>query len=344
MIIKVGGSIGIGPTIFLLLVDSILGSLLLRSQGRSAWVALNRAIAESRLPAKEVLDGVLIIFGGALLLTPGFLTDIVGLFLLIPPTRAIVRGFMRRFVVGRFSARPTGRDVGLRPGPGRPGRMAAAPGGPNRDRGRPRGRSPSAAGGAPGGSDVRRVRLARARARPAPGRHRGHRPRGRRRGRAAARPDPREDERKANATTRDEAPSPDELRFVLGFSDESSPDRRAGVVARRARRRAAGAGRRARASPSASVTADGDVRPGRGRIGGRQASIEAGAATQSIHSAGDPAQAGSPTRPRHARRSSLAEGEPCLLRGTPDHAGTATRRRAPSLLRHLQRPASGDGA
>ena len=69
-------------------------------------MALNRAIAESRVPAKEVLDGVLIIFGGALLLTPGFLTDIVGLLLLIPPTRAIVRGFMRRFVVGRFSAGP----------------------------------------------------------------------------------------------------------------------------------------------------------------------------------------------------------------------------------------------
>ena len=106
VIIQIGGSIGIVPTLLLLLLDSILGSLLLRSQGRSAWVALNRAIAESRVPAKEVLDGVLIIFGGALLLTPGFLTDIVGLLLLIPPTRAIVRGFMRRFVVGRFSAGP----------------------------------------------------------------------------------------------------------------------------------------------------------------------------------------------------------------------------------------------
>lgn len=106
MIIQIGGSIGIVPTLLLLLVDSILGSLLLRSQGRSAWVALNRAIAESRVPAKEVMDGVLIIFGGALLLTPGFLTDIVGLLLLIPPTRAIVRGFMRRFVVGRFTAGP----------------------------------------------------------------------------------------------------------------------------------------------------------------------------------------------------------------------------------------------
>jgi UPF0716 protein FxsA len=106
VIIQVGGSIGIVPTLLLLIADSILGSLLLRAQGRSAWVALNRALAESRIPAKEVLDGVLIIFGGALLLTPGFLTDIAGLLLLIPPTRAIVRSFMRRFVVGRFAMGP----------------------------------------------------------------------------------------------------------------------------------------------------------------------------------------------------------------------------------------------
>ena len=126
VIIQIGGSIGIVPTLFLLLVDSILGALLLRSQGRSAWVALNRALAESRVPAKEVLDGVLIIFGGALLLTPGFLTDIVGLLLLIPPTRATVRGFLRRFVVGRFTAGPRatmwtyGRVQGEGPGPESP--------------------------------------------------------------------------------------------------------------------------------------------------------------------------------------------------------------------------------
>lgn len=106
VIIKIGGSIGIGPTMVLLIFDSVVGALLLRSQGRSAWVAFNRALTESRIPGREVLDGVLIIFGGALLLTPGFVTDIVGLLLLIPPTRAIVRGFMRRFVVGRFTVGP----------------------------------------------------------------------------------------------------------------------------------------------------------------------------------------------------------------------------------------------
>jgi UPF0716 protein FxsA len=95
VIIQVGQAIGVGPTIALLLIDSLLGAWLLRHQGRAAWVAFNRAMAESRIPAKEVLDGVLIIFGGALLLTPGFLTDILGLALLIPPTRAIVRSFLK---------------------------------------------------------------------------------------------------------------------------------------------------------------------------------------------------------------------------------------------------------
>jgi UPF0716 protein FxsA len=106
VIIKIGGAIGIVPTLLLLIADSIVGTILLRSQGRAAWVRFNRALAESRIPAREVTDGVLIILGGALLLTPGFLTDIVGLILLIPPTRAIVRAFARRFVVARLTIAP----------------------------------------------------------------------------------------------------------------------------------------------------------------------------------------------------------------------------------------------
>lgn len=112
VIIKIGGSIGIVPTLLLLIVDSIVGTILLRSQGRGAWISLNRALAENRVPAKEIMDGVLIIFGGALLLTPGFLTDIVGVFLLIPPTRALVRGFARRFVIGRFAMGATAAGWG----------------------------------------------------------------------------------------------------------------------------------------------------------------------------------------------------------------------------------------
>ena len=103
VIIKVGGVIGVLPTLALLLADAVLGSMLLRHQGRAAWIRFNRALAEGRLPHKEVFDGVLVIIGGTLLLTPGFLTDILGLILLIPPTRALVRGMSARWVRRRMA-------------------------------------------------------------------------------------------------------------------------------------------------------------------------------------------------------------------------------------------------
>src|SRR4051794_41408468 len=103
VIIQIGSLIGVWPTIALLLADAVLGSLLLRHQGRGAWRRFNAALAERRFPGREVADGVLIVIGGTLLLTPGFLTDIAGLFLLIPPTRAISRRLLRRLTVGRFT-------------------------------------------------------------------------------------------------------------------------------------------------------------------------------------------------------------------------------------------------
>jgi UPF0716 protein FxsA len=102
LIIEIGGLIGVIPTIVLLLADALLGSLLLRHQGRGAWRRFNQAISERRFPAREVADGLMIAVGGTLLLTPGFITDIFGLLLLIPPTRAIARRLLRGLVVRRF--------------------------------------------------------------------------------------------------------------------------------------------------------------------------------------------------------------------------------------------------
>jgi len=102
VIIQVGEAIGIWPTLALLLADALLGSFLLKHQGRGAWRRFNEALAQRRFPGQEVVDGLLIVVGGTLLLAPGFLTDIAGLVLLIPPTRAIVRGLLRRFTIGRF--------------------------------------------------------------------------------------------------------------------------------------------------------------------------------------------------------------------------------------------------
>jgi UPF0716 protein FxsA len=135
VIIKVGGVIGVLPTLALLLADAVLGSMLLRHQGRAAWIRFNRALAEGRLPHKEVFDGVLVIIGGTLLLTPGFLTDILGLILLIPPTRALVRGMSARWVRRRMAMGGgatiftfgTGPRPRPRPAPGGPGRPPRRP-------------------------------------------------------------------------------------------------------------------------------------------------------------------------------------------------------------------------
>jgi UPF0716 protein FxsA len=127
VILQVGQAIGVLPTIGILVLDSILGSALLRSQGRGAWRRFNDALAAGRPPAREVLDGALIIFGGAFLITPGFITDVVGLLLLLPPTRAVVRRmlvtqFSRRFLIGLAGTRAARRAAR---GGGRPD--AAAP-------------------------------------------------------------------------------------------------------------------------------------------------------------------------------------------------------------------------
>jgi UPF0716 protein FxsA len=91
VIVQVGQAIGILPTLLLLLIDGVLGAALARSQGRAAWRRFNEALAAGRVPGKEVYDGAAIIFGGALLLSPGFITDFLGAFLLLPPTRALLR-------------------------------------------------------------------------------------------------------------------------------------------------------------------------------------------------------------------------------------------------------------
>jgi UPF0716 protein FxsA len=103
VIIQVGQAIGVWPTVLLLFLDAVLGAVLLRSQGRAAWRRFNLALSERRVPHREVFDGVLVIFGGALLLTPGFVTDVFGLLLLIPPSRDAIRAVASRLLVGRVA-------------------------------------------------------------------------------------------------------------------------------------------------------------------------------------------------------------------------------------------------
>ena len=120
---KVPQLIGAGWTIALLAASSLVGIWLLKQQGRAAWQRFGAALSEGRPPHREVLDGVLVIFGGACLILPGFVTDAFGLFLLLPPTRPIARrivqrrltrgalGAAARTAAGRRRTRPTDFDV-----------------------------------------------------------------------------------------------------------------------------------------------------------------------------------------------------------------------------------------
>lgn len=96
VIIQVGEQIGVLPTIGLLIAVSIAGTWLLKQQGVATWRRLQTSLGEGRMPTEEVTDAALILFGGALLLTPGFLSDALGLVLLVPFTRAGVRNVARR--------------------------------------------------------------------------------------------------------------------------------------------------------------------------------------------------------------------------------------------------------
>lgn len=110
VLIQVGQAIGALPTVLLLLADAFLGTWLFRREGRKAWAALTTAAQEHRVPSREVADGALVVLGGAFLITPGFLTDVVGVLCLLPPTRALLRRLLTRVVAVRFLglARPGG--------------------------------------------------------------------------------------------------------------------------------------------------------------------------------------------------------------------------------------------
>jgi UPF0716 protein FxsA len=101
LLVQVGQVIGALPTIALLVVMSVLGAWLLRREGAKTWQAFRGALGSGRVPAREVADGALVIFGGALLLTPGFATDVIGMLCVLPPTRAV----LRKGLTGLFARR-----------------------------------------------------------------------------------------------------------------------------------------------------------------------------------------------------------------------------------------------
>ena len=102
LLIQIGQAIGAWWTVLLLIADGFLGSFLVKREGGRAWQALQDALRESRMPARELADGALILIGGTLLLTPGFLSDIVGLFCILPATRPLARRALTRVITRRL--------------------------------------------------------------------------------------------------------------------------------------------------------------------------------------------------------------------------------------------------
>jgi len=87
LLIQVGSIIGAFPTIFLVVFSAVLGAWLLRQQGFATWHRFQESLAQGVIPAYEMVEGPIILVGGPLLLTPGFITDIIGFACLIPQLR-----------------------------------------------------------------------------------------------------------------------------------------------------------------------------------------------------------------------------------------------------------------
>jgi UPF0716 protein FxsA len=115
LFVLVGGQIGVLPTIGLVILTAAAGSILLRWQGMNALARIQKEIAANRVPGKELVQGVMILLAGLLLMTPGFLTDVLGLLLFIPP----VRDAVWRFLSSRVNVQTFGTGF-VRHGAGRP--------------------------------------------------------------------------------------------------------------------------------------------------------------------------------------------------------------------------------
>jgi UPF0716 protein FxsA len=121
-ILQVGRLVGPWWTIALLVLDSLVGAWLVKREGGRAWRALREALQGGRMPARELADGALVLIGGTLMLSPGFLLDVVGILLVLPVTRPVARRLLTSVVERRLVAAPFGPRFGPadagRPGPG----------------------------------------------------------------------------------------------------------------------------------------------------------------------------------------------------------------------------------
>ena len=126
VIIAVGRAIGGWQTFFLLLAESMFGAWLVRREGARAWASLQEALTTGTMPSRQLSDAALVMVGGVLLLAPGFITDFVGFFLVLPFTRPVARRLLeavvaRRLLAGVYAPGGMPPPSGFGPGPQGPG-------------------------------------------------------------------------------------------------------------------------------------------------------------------------------------------------------------------------------
>ncbi|MCS1351612.1 FxsA family protein [Mechercharimyces sp. CAU 1602] len=102
-LISVGRWLGAVPTVLMVVVTGVVGGYLARNEGMKTWQLANHRMKRGKLPGDEILDGISILSGGLLLLTPGFFTDFIGFLLLVPYTRAIVKLGMKKWLIKRMT-------------------------------------------------------------------------------------------------------------------------------------------------------------------------------------------------------------------------------------------------
>lgn len=108
LLLRIGSKIGFEATLAIILLTAFLGAILTRTQGSKALSNFRNALAAGKLPHREALDGLLILLAGAVLLTPGFLTDTAGFLLLFAPTRAAIRDRLSTYLKKRIQIIPPG--------------------------------------------------------------------------------------------------------------------------------------------------------------------------------------------------------------------------------------------
>lgn len=116
--LALGDSLGLPKTLAIIIITGILGAALTKSQGGKALASFQAALASGKMPHREIVDGLLILIAGAVLLTPGFLTDTVGFLLLLPPVRAVFRSLLTKRLADKvqLSQSPLNPEFGADPG------------------------------------------------------------------------------------------------------------------------------------------------------------------------------------------------------------------------------------